>query len=281
MPPSRTKAPRPEPAELEHLLADEREALQRLFPLPAPAAPGRRRRRPAVPLAAALGVGALAAALVALDPPYGGEHHLTATGERRTVALADGSTVTLDSGTALRLSWHLRSRRAVLEQGRAAFAVAPAVLRPFEADAGRFGVRVVGTVFDLERRGDTASVTLSEGRVRVVPADGGGATELAPGQRLSARAGQAPFTAAVDLQRTGAWREGRLVFERTPLAEALTEIGRYRSEPLRVPDAQLGALEVSGVFDAANTGQILELLPRILPVRVVHRADGGIDVVAR
>jgi len=270
----------PSTTDLDDLLSDERETLKQLFPLPGAASKAKKKPRRKERVVAAIGTSALLAALVVLDPPYAEEQYRTAVGEQRTVTLADGSQITLDTASTLRVSWHLRSRRSVLEQGRASFAVAPMVVRPFEVDAGRFSVHVVGTVFDVVRGPEQSSVTLSEGIVRVAALDGG-ETRLVPGQRLSARNGSAAQTGKVDLEREGAWREGRLVFDHTPLGEALAEIARYRSQPVRLHGEHLATLEVSGVFDTANTDQALSLLPRILPVRVSPQADGSVDISPR
>ncbi len=265
---------------LDELLSDEREALKQLFPLPGGASQARKKPRRKEQVAAAIGGSLLLAVLAVLDPPYAEERFQTAVGEQRTVTLADGSRITLDTASALRVSWHLRSRRSVLEQGRASFAIAPMVIRPFEVDAGRFSVQVVGTIFDVVRSPEQSSVTLSEGAVQVTSIDGG-TSRLAPGQRLSARNGSAAQTGQVDLERESAWREGRLVFDHTPLGEALAEIARYRSQPVRLHGEHLAALEVSGVFDTANTDQALSLLPRILPLRVSPQADGSVDISPR
>lgn len=286
MPPPRVEPPRRSSApdaSLDQALADEREALKALFPLPpSRAAHQRGKGRPARKGAAAAVVSiALLGGLLWLDPAYRTEHHASVIGERKTVELSDGSRLVLDTATRVGVSWHLRSRRSVLMQGRASYAVAPTLVRPFEVEADRLRIHVVGTVFDVRRERDGASVTVHEGQVRVGVAGGGAEILLAPGQRLAAGANGHADVATVDRRVLAAWHRGSLVFERTPLAVALDEIRRYRSAPIRLQDARLGTLEVSGVFDSGNTDQLLGLLPRILPVRVVRAADGAIEIGAQ
>ncbi|APR04190.1 FecR family protein [Thauera chlorobenzoica] len=275
-PPERSRTPE---RAFEQALAEEREALKARFPLPPPRPTANRRGTPSPKTTAAAIVLVLLGGVLWLDPAYRSEHHASTVGERRVVVLADGSRITLDTDTALDVSWHLRSRRSTLERGRASFDVAPSVVRPFEVAAGALNVRVLGTVFDVRRDARSASVTVLEGRVLAGTATSV-ATPLTPGQRLTAVTGQAPAAEHVDPRTAAAWQAGRLVFERTPLREALAELARYRSAPLRLADEALGTLAVSGVFDAANTDQLLELLPRILPVRVVHATDGAITIHA-
>lgn len=283
---------------LNDALQAERDELRALFPLPAPRSPGRRTVRSRTRNAGlALAVMATAAAVVVgLDPAWHTEQHATAIGEQRTVALADGTRLTLDTATGVRVRWHLRSRRLELLQGRARFDVALSSLRPLYVAAGTVQVRVVGTVFDVRREGyapgpvqDSARpqvrVTVLEGRVQVRDAaHAGAAWVLGPGQRLLAGGAQPaapePFdTSPSQGDAAGGWAQGRLVFDRVPLRDALAEVQRYRSAPIRLHgDGRLAQQAVSGVFETTRTDQLLDLLPHALGARVQRRADGSVDV---
>ncbi|MFT4241810.1 MAG: FecR domain-containing protein [Acidovorax sp.] len=257
----------------------ERDALRALFPLPPPKPP---RARTALRNggAAALVLGTATGLLYWADPAWRTEHHATAIGEQRSVALADGSTLTLDTATALDVSWHLRSRRVALRHGQARFAVEPSAWRPFEVTAAATRIRVVGTIFDVRRDRDQVQVTVLQGRVEVRgPGSADAPQLLTPGQRLHL-GGPLPATPQpVDATQVGAWQLGRLVFDRTPLREALAEVQRYRSAPIRLrDDGRLGAQAVTGVFETAHTDQLLDLLPRIVPAQVRRHGDGSVEI---
>jgi transmembrane sensor len=273
-------------AALDEALDAGRDTLKALFPLPparAKAAPRRTGRTVGAALAL---VFAMLACLWVLDPAYRHEQFASAVGERRQLELADGSRLTLDTGTELAVSWHLRSRRVELRQGRARFAVAKAVVRPFEVDAGRAQVRVVGTVFDVRRDPAEVQVVVYEGKVEVRRAGETQAALLTPGRalRVGNDNGQPAAAQPVDIDAEGGWQQGRLVFSRTPLSQALAEMQRYRREPVRLredPARPIGDLALSGTFDSAQTDRALELLPRILPVQVARLPDGTVEVRAR
>ncbi|MFX8164845.1 hypothetical protein ABTL04_21185, partial [Acinetobacter baumannii] len=72
--------------------------------------------------------------------------------------------------------------------------------------------------------------------------------------------------AAPDPGAAIAWKDGKLMFDRTPLAQAVADINRYRATPAVLTDPALGRLQISGVFDSARTDALLDLLPSILPV---------------
>lgn len=265
---------------LDDVIASSRDHLKGLFPVPS--ARPRRRHAPAMATGGVLAV-ALAALLWA-DPAWRTENHASAVGERRTLALRDGSTVVLDSRTDVHIAWHLRSRRVALQQGRARFTVEPS-WRPFTVDTDTARVRVVGTVFDVDRGAGYSDVNVLRGRVRVASATHPDTVEvLTPGQQVRVAAGAAADTPLVHTARdeaAGAWADGRLEFRSTALPDALAQLQRYRSAPLRWHGNALAPLRISGVFDAARTEQLIDLLPAILPVRVVRQPDGVVDVHPR
>jgi transmembrane sensor len=92
----------------------------------------------------------------------------TERGERREVALADGSVVQVDPQTRLRIKYEDHARRVFLEHGRALFRVAKNAERPFLVESNNTIVRAVGTAFAVEQQGnDPVLVTVAEGKVAV------------------------------------------------------------------------------------------------------------------
>lgn len=262
-------------AEEDQVIARLREELKQRFPMPDPKPRNKRTR--------ILGAGLLSLAVLAtlawLDPAYRSEHYLTRVGERQTLNLADGTVVTLDAASELAVSWHLFSRRSELQRGQALFEVAPRVYRPWLVDAGQASVRVVGTRFNVDRHASELRVSVAEGRVAV--AAGGAERELLPGQQVRASNAGLGALVAVDANAVGAWQGGQLVFQRTPLGEVLDTIGRYQDRPVRLQDARLATLPVSGVFDSAHVERLLALLPSILPVQLGKGADGSVLISPR
>lgn len=264
-------------------LQAEREALRVLFPLPAARsglAPSRRLRTTGITTVL---LAAATALLLWWDPAWQVEQHTTAIGEHRSVALSDGSTLTLDTASVVRVAWHLRSREAVLLQGRARFDVAHARLRPFEVSAGPVTVRVLGTEFDMQRRRDEVQVQVLRGLVQVQVHDAGLPPRqwlVHPGERLQIGAGKPAQPEPVEPTGTeDAWVQGRLVFDRTPLREALAEVQRYRSAPIRLhDDGRLGRQTLSGVFETAQTDRLIDLLPDILGAKVQRMPDGSVNI---
>jgi len=219
-------------------------------------------------------------------------HYVTALAERRVVRLADGSVVTLDSGTRLDVRLDRDARRLWLRRGQARFDVAHDVTRPFQVEARDRIVVATGTSFNVEVLGPQVRVTLIEGRVSVLrapapatqPSRSGPEQEagvpLLPGQRLVAElldAGPARVETA-DIDGATAWESGKLVFDDEPLSAVVARVSRYTDHPVVVGDRAAGDLRVSGVFVAGDRATFVDTVTQYLPVSAEARPDGAVSL---
>ena len=245
----------------------------------------RRVVRPDLGRRAFVGVGAVAAAAalaVVIAPSLVGgpqtQTYITAKGERRSVQLADGSTLDLNAGTRLTVTLARDVRTVTLEEGQAVFDVAHDTARPFLVAAGDRMVRVVGTQFDVRRREGRLSVTVARGAVEVRPLAGaaGTAYRLRPGQQFDHVEGEAiARVAAAEPAEVLGWRSGRMVYRGQPLAEVIADLNQQWATPIRIEDAALAATPVSGVLILDNQDAVIRRLTLLVPVRAV-RSDAGV-----
>jgi transmembrane sensor len=210
----------------------------------------------------------------------------TAVGEQRTVTLSDGSRVSLDANTLVKVAYSPALRLAEVVEGRAHFEVAKDKARPMRVRAGRRTVTALGTAFTVEHEGERVVVTLVEGRVAVTEtARARGvappAKELVPQQQLVFAADAAPRVhEAVDVERAMAWREGKLVFDDESLADAAARVNNYSRVKIVVEDAPARALKVSGIFNAGDTPAFVEAVQSYFPVDV-STGDSTIQIRSR
>lgn len=178
----------------------------------------------------------------------------TGVGQTTTVTLPEGSVVTLDSETEMRLRETPRERRVDLVGGRAFFRVAKDASRPFIVNAGGKSVRAIGTAFEVSFEHGNMVVTLAEGKVRVeeAGAGSGSGTDMAPGGQLVIGADHNWTLRRVDVAKETSWTEGRLIFMRDPLSDAVAEMNRYSTRKLVFKDGQIPEKEVVGVFEAGD-----------------------------
>jgi transmembrane sensor len=206
--------------------------------------------------------------------PDGGQTLRTAIGEQRTVTLSDGSRVSLDANTLVKVAYSPALRLAEVVEGRAHFEVAKDKARPMKVRAGRRTVTALGTAFTVEHEGERVVVTLVEGRVAVTETAAASGVapppkELVPQQQLVFAANATPrMHEAVDVERAMAWREGKLVFDDESLADAAARVNNYSRVKIVVEDAPARALKVSGIFNAGDTSAFVEAVQSYFPVDI-------------
>lgn len=232
---------------------------------------------------------------------------ITGTGERRVVTLADGSQITLDARSEVRVRYSADARRLALVRGRARFDVAHDLTRPFSVAAQGRQVIATGTAFDVAAPGDELLVTLIKGHVVVLPrgaatlpygpadaahpsapASGAGVIptdwnriDLDPGEQLVVQAHAAPRIRRIDLQRATAWERGEIIFQDQPLSAVVREVDRYATRPVVVADPEAARLRISGVFHAGDVDGFVDTIASYLPLRRENRADGSIALHSR
>ncbi|WP_417694738.1 FecR family protein [Pseudomonas sp.] len=261
-----------------------KERLQALCEPPAK----RPQRRPLLRFAVAAGLLAMAVGLglfsgLGASSDYSAEF-ATALGERRHIALPDGSVIDLNSRSRVRVQFVHHQRRVELAEGEALFRVEHDAGRPFTVEAGNGRVTVTGTRFDVRRDADSTRVAVEQGSVKVQGRDAAQAEFVSLtaglGTRIDAQGKVAP-PYGVNADELTAWRYGKLVFNNAPLSEVVQEVSRYRAKPLRVGSAAVGNLRLTSVFRADNPEALLKALPNILPVAVRTLDDGSQEIIAR
>lgn len=218
------------------------------------------------------------------------QNFATQRGEQLDIQLPDGSHLRLDTATRIAVTLYRQRREVTLTEGQVVFQVQGDAARPFDVLAGPMQVTVVGTRFSVRHTAgisgdDGVRVAVEEGRVRVrralpagktarAAAGDGHAIELVAGQQVGADiAGELAPIAAVSAAGIAPWRDGRITFDNTPLAQALAEFERYGQTGLTVRDPAVAGLRLTGTFDPQRLGNFLLALPKVLPVRL--RADGA------
>jgi transmembrane sensor len=211
----------------------------------------------------------------------------TSVGEQRSVALLDGSVISLNARSRVRVEFSTDARDVYLDDGQALFSVAHDSTRPFRVHAGRSIVQAIGTKFDVHRVADRVDVAVLEGRVQVASdardhlseasavQSASMRTQLTEGESLSIGTGgtiSAPVR--VDVEDIGAWRQRRLVFRDRPLAEIVEEFQRYNRIPLmRVEGKELRARTFNGVFDADDPQTLVAYLATDNTIAFERRGD--------
>ncbi|MBN8887676.1 MAG: FecR domain-containing protein [Rudaea sp.] len=229
----------------------------------------------ALGVAAALAAGVAVVALGVRHAAHSGADYATRKGEVLRVPLPDGSTITLDSDSAVDVAFDATRRGVRLKRGAAVFDVAKNRELPFVVDAAGTSVTAVGTSFlvsvDRQSEGET-EVLVREGIVDV--ADVGATTppaRLPANFKASARKGHAIEIAQIaqdSVARQLAWRDGMLSFNGDTLQYAADQFARYSDVHIIIDEPALRARRIVGLYSAND------------PVGFAHSVAKSLNLVA-
>lgn len=239
----------------------------------------RARARPVrwLPLAASL---VLAVGLAAAHPDALtnlGAEETTARGETRTIALNDGSRITLNARSAIDVEMSEGERHIRLRRGEAYFDIAHDASRPFTVEAGEADVRVVGTRFNVRLRPAETTVTVDRGVVDL-STGGGPKLRLTAGSQGFAEHGRTQRQPNYEPLEVSAWRRGRLVFYETPLGEVVEALNQHRKAPLFVLSDDVRSTRFSGGLDIRNPDAASRIIAKQVGARV-YDLPGGATVI--
>jgi transmembrane sensor len=209
-------------------------------------------------------------------PPVFSETYRTAMGETRIARLADGSTVTLNTGTRIVVFYSPGSRDVYLQYGEARFDVAREN-RPFNVRVGGRVLQALGTTFNVRVLSqDTAELTVTQGKVKIIygspnPSDSPARLrdQILHGETIVNAQESAlvePGLQAVrkldvtEIESRLAWQQGMLFFQGESLERVLAEMNRYTTTKFVIADETLRDARVGGYFRAGDVDGLLEAL---------------------
>jgi transmembrane sensor len=242
-------------------LADQRRARSR------PADPPR--SRPAS-RRAVLGWSAAAALAAMIGYSSLGERDLryaveTAPGERRSIALAEGSTVHLNGSSKIVLD-RGDGRFSRLERGEALFSVVHDPSTTFRVEVAGGVIRDVGTVFNVVHDAGLVKIEVAEGEV--LYSSSGHDVSLSQGQTLR-HEGEKLTTGRRDPAEVAVWRQNYLSYSSATIGEIAADLSRNTGLVVRA-SPEVAERKFSGVIMLDRDGAVL-----------VRRASALLSVDAR
>lgn len=202
--------------------------------------------------------------------------YITQVGEQRSVRMADGTLIQLNTDTSVSTSVSAMARTVTLERGEAYFEVVHDARRPFTVLVGERRVTDLGTKFSVRRDGDNVVVVVREGRIAldwpghasatVIQAHADDVVTADPQHvQISSRQPRA-------IDDSLSWRQNMLVFDHEPLAEVAREFNRYNLKQVEVRGPAQNLL-IGGHFRADNLAVFASLLHEGFGLKVEDDKD--------
>lgn len=196
----------------------------------------------------------------------------TAVGQQRTLQLDDGTTVILNTDSAIRIVMQAEERRIILQRGEIMITTgsdaAFAEKRPFRVETPYGTMQALGTQFVVRLDAPHARISVQEGAVRMYPAGGSNPAVAHVGESWWLSADKVMPAPQQDFRPDG-WTDGMIVGQNMRLADLLAELSRYRRGRI-VCDAEVADLRVSGIYHVQDTDKTLRFLLQTQPVSVTY-----------
>lgn len=208
----------------------------------------------------------------------------TSTGEVKQFTLEDGSQITLGAKSELQAWATPKERHILLLSGQAFFKVAKNPKRPFWVDAGDTKVRVVGTQFDVRKGSDRTRVAVLEGIVNVsspTQADAAPVVLTAGKQVTHLNTGKFEAVNTISVSELESWRNGRLIYLRTSLAEVVADANRYFNSSITLGSKNLADLKVTAAVSTNQMDALTDMLSKSLPITLERDAKNNIVIKSR
>ena len=203
----------------------------------------------------------------------------TAYGVVSKVQLSDGSEVWLNSGSTLSYPKRFEGdKRTVFLSGEAYFHVSSDRAHRFEVQTSHgLVVSAYGTEFNVQAYEDETNIiaTLANGHIEVEHANTNQREDLQPGEQLVYTKSEDKMqTQKASLLAETAWREGKIMFRRTPMQEVVRQLSRHFNVDIQLQGKELYTYTYSATFTTETLPEILDLLEKTAPIRceVIHPA---------
>jgi len=200
----------------------------------------------------------------------------TATGEQRTVRLADGTVLNLNTHSAVDVRFDARQRLIVLQAGEIMVETGHGDARPFIVETREGSMRALGTRFLVKREDQGTRLSVLQSAVAAHPQNHPEEQILREGQQVLIRNDGLDAVAALT-PGADAWTRGMLVVDNARLEDLVHELGRYRRGHLGVTP-EVADLRITGSFPLHDTDKALSALLPTLPVQIERHTPYWVTV---
>lgn len=186
----------------------------------------------------------------------------TAKDEIKQFTLLDGSKVWLGAGSRLLVNVETSSRHTQLLMGEAMFDIHPNSQIPFYVQSGDVDIKVLGTIFEVQKRSAGVLINVAEGKVRVAAQNQFRLLEM--NESIYFQKNRVlPLPSLIDPESFALWRSKRFHFVNTQLKDVFLKLNRYYKSIIYIDDPSLSDISITAAFQLDQLDQLLNSLSSI------------------
>lgn len=197
--------------------------------------------------------------------------YTTQAGEVKNITLSDGTTLILDSNSAVDIDFDQNERDIYLLKGQIFVKTGHQYndLPPLHVHYFDVEIQPLGTQFTVANRQKNMQIGVYEGRVQIKSDKINPPLVLESGWQVRFNPDQPQLypQKTDDLQL--AWIDHKLIVEQMPICEFMQHLSTYRTGYIHC-NSGLKNIKISGTYDLKQHEQILAELPHVLPLKIQH-----------
>ncbi len=220
-------------------------------------------------IAATVAILAIASISVYLFNPTPSQVHIASLDEKVNVVFPDGSTGILNKNSSFTYPEEFGDQRNVTFKGEAYFDIKKST-KPFIIDVNGVDVKVLGTAFNLITTDNEVTLYVDrglvafekEGQQTQVPA---GSEAIFDRESASVTFNERPS------ENIMSWTNGVFNFDKTPLSEALDQLGEYYNVDFELSNEKLQNCRLTVTFNKQSLNAVLKTISTALDVKTSRK----------
>lgn len=206
---------------------------------------------------------------------------ITKYGQTLKIVLPDSSTVYLNGNSKLSYinNWDNNSDREVKVDGEAYFSVkhTKSNQKFFVRMADNLSVEVLGTEFNITKRGKNTQVVLSSGKIDFHMDNlkkGNDVVQMKPGDLIEYQNNSKSYIKQeVDPTNYSSWKSNRIIFDKTKIIDVLQNLQYTYGLKVKIEDEKMLNMRVSGSAPTNNIKSLVHALSETFNVKFVLKGD--------
>ncbi|AFL69282.1 FecR family protein [Sulfurospirillum barnesii] len=195
-----------------------------------------------------------------------------------THVLPDGSRISCDAKTNMRVAFYANKRVVTLDKGAAMFEVAKDAKRAFIIQSDKINIEVVGTKFEVIHADDSTTINVEEGIVRTYY---DASWREKKNEVLLLKADSITYThegvvrhyAKINPTKIALWRDNLINFNQVTLKHAMDEFAKYTTIAYSFGEPELENYVITGEFSSNQLDIFLQNLTKIYPLKIAKNDE--------
>lgn len=195
--------------------------------------------------------------------------YLTSTGEQQFLKLEDGSKLTLNTDSAVKVTFDEQYRKINLLAGEIYLDVTKdSTGRPFRVYADNVLVEVLGTRFSVKQTSDGILINGHSGHI-AVSTENHPPLVITAGERIQVKTGDF-LNGSFDLNQEFSWLNNRLVFKDKPLKDVITELNRYYDGKFLLTNSKAAETRITGSYSLVDPVKTVRAISKVVDLKNIQ-----------